>query len=96
MEVKTEGVSKYRVQFIGHWGQVLTELNEPSASYTFKGHEGYVRAKVIESNGRLAWVQPVPVPGRPSSAHIGWAAPITVVGLVGYRARELRRRRRRI
>ena len=56
MEVKTEGVSKYGVQFIGQWGQLLTEVNEPSASYTVKGHEGYVRAKVIDG----AWVQPVP------------------------------------
>ena len=95
VKVKTEGVSKYRVQFIGHGGQVLTEVNEPSASYTFKGHEGYVRAKVIESNGRLAWVQPVPVPGRPSSAHGGWVAPFAIAGLLGYRARESRRRHRR-
>ena len=33
----------------------------PRASYTFQGQERYVRAKVIESNGRVAWMQPVTV-----------------------------------
>jgi hypothetical protein len=95
VKIKTEGVSKYRVQFIGRGGQILTEVAEPSASYTFKGDEGYVRAKVIESNGRMAWVQPVSVVTRASSASLGWAAPVLLAGLVGYRAREIRRRQRR-
>jgi hypothetical protein len=29
------------------------------AVYVFKGDEFYVRAKVIESNGEVAWTQPV-------------------------------------
>lgn len=53
--------SKYRIQFIGRDGRVLTEVPDASATYTFTGSEGYVRAKVIESNGRLAWCQPVMV-----------------------------------
>jgi hypothetical protein len=53
--------SKYRVQFIGRQGRVLQEAITASATYTFKGDEGYVRAKVIDSNGRYAWIQPVPV-----------------------------------
>jgi hypothetical protein len=36
-------------------------------AYRFTGDEGYVRAKVIESNGRFAWVQPVPVSRRLTS-----------------------------
>jgi hypothetical protein len=28
------------------------------AVYEIKGDEGYVRAKVIESNGAVAWLQP--------------------------------------
>jgi hypothetical protein len=83
-----------RVQFIGRGGQILTEVTEPSATYSFRGDEGYVRAKVIESNGRMAWVQPVWVPNRPSSASVGWATPLIIAGLVGYRAREFRRRDR--
>jgi hypothetical protein len=59
--VKTEPQSKYRIQFIGKRGALLSEAVTSPASYTFKGDESYVRAKVIESNGKLAWVQPVPV-----------------------------------
>jgi hypothetical protein len=95
VKIKTEGVSKYRVQFIGRGGQILTEVAEPSATYNFRGDEGYVRAKVIESNGRMAWVQPVSVPNRSSSASLGWTAPLLIAGLVGYRAREFRRRHRK-
>ena len=86
VKVRAQGDSKYRVQFIGRGGQVLSEANELSA-YTFKGTEGYVRAKVLESNGRVAWVQPVVVPGR-SSAFMGWAAPILIAGLIAYRRRR--------
>jgi hypothetical protein len=59
--VKSEGQSKYRIQFIGKQGAILGEESTSPATYTFKGDESYVRAKVIESNGKLAWVQPVPV-----------------------------------
>ena len=62
VKIKPEGTSKYRIQFIGAGGRILSEVAEPSARYAFKGDEGYVRAKVIESNGRMAWVQPVRVP----------------------------------
>lgn len=51
--------SKYVVQFIGQWGKILKEVTTNPASYTFKGDEAYVRAKVIESNGKFAWTQPV-------------------------------------
>jgi predicted metal-dependent phosphoesterase TrpH len=51
--------SKYTVQFIGQWGKVLKEVTTNPATYTFKGDEAYVRAKVIESNGKFAWTQPV-------------------------------------
>ena len=59
--VKPTTFSKYRVQFIGRGGTVLKESVETTASYDFTGREGYVRAKVIESNGRIAWGQPVAV-----------------------------------
>ncbi len=61
LTVKAEASSKYRIQFIGRQGRVLSEVTTPTASYSFKGDEGYVRAKVIESNGKIAWIQPVPV-----------------------------------
>lgn len=55
-EVRT---SKYRVQFIGKDGRVLKEEITNPAVYQFRGDEKYVRAKVIESNGKIAWTQPV-------------------------------------
>jgi hypothetical protein len=61
VRVKVEGTSKYRIRFIGRGGQTLHEAIEPTATYTFTGNEGYVRATVLESNGRVAWVQPVQV-----------------------------------
>ena len=51
--------SKYRVQFIGRGGKVLREATSSPATYQFRGGEGYVRARVIESNGAMAWTQPV-------------------------------------
>ena len=59
--IKTETQSMYRIQFIGKQGAILGEAIASPATYTFKGDESYVRAKVIESNGKLAWIQPVPV-----------------------------------
>jgi hypothetical protein len=59
VKVKPQGTSKYRIQFIGRGGRVLREVPESSAMYTFTGEEGYVRAKILESNGKIAWCQPV-------------------------------------
>ncbi|MCC7035623.1 MAG: PHP domain-containing protein [Acidobacteria bacterium] len=59
--VKVAGISKYRIQFIGRGGRVLREVAGDAATYEFTGDEGYVRAKVLESNGAVAWTQPVPV-----------------------------------
>ena len=65
--VKTTAFSKYRIQFVGRGGRVLRESLEPAATYEMRGDEGYVRARVVESNGRMAWCQPVVVPQRPSA-----------------------------
>ncbi len=62
--VKPTTFSKYRVQFIGKGGVVLKESIEPTATYRFTGAEGYVRARVIESNGQMAWGQPVVINAR--------------------------------
>ena len=59
--VRPQADFKYRIRFIGKGGQMLHESIEPTATYTFTGTEGYVRAKVIDSGGRAAWVQPVAV-----------------------------------
>ncbi|MCC7008508.1 MAG: PHP domain-containing protein [Acidobacteria bacterium] len=59
VSVKPTTFSKYRIQFVGKEGRLLAESATPSATYTFRGGEGYVRARVLESNGRMAWTQPV-------------------------------------
>jgi hypothetical protein len=59
--IKATTYSRYRVQFIGRNGRVLSEATTPAATYAFKGDEGYVRVRVLESNGYAAWTQPVPV-----------------------------------
>ncbi len=57
--------SKYRIQFIGRNGALLQESLESPATYRFRGDEGYVRARVLESNGERAWTQPVMVAAAP-------------------------------
>jgi hypothetical protein len=59
IKVKAERWSKYRIQFIGRNGTILRESLEPTATYTIRGKKGYIRVKVIESNGKMAWTQPV-------------------------------------
>jgi hypothetical protein len=59
IKIKEDPWSKYRVLFIGQGGRVLGEVTSNPAVYRFRGDERYVRAKVIESNGKLAWAQPV-------------------------------------
>lgn len=58
LEVKPLSSSGYRIQFIGKSG-VVEEVEGTTATYRIKGHEGFVRGKVIESNGAMAWTQPV-------------------------------------
>lgn len=57
--IKPEGSSKYRVHFIGKGGQLLKEVVTSPALYQFRGDEMYVRVKILESNGKMAWTQPV-------------------------------------
>ncbi|HYI08353.1 MAG TPA: CehA/McbA family metallohydrolase [Thermoanaerobaculia bacterium] len=57
--VKEKNLARYRIRFIGSGGRVLQETRGLEATYAIRGGEGYVRAKVIDSNGRCAWMQPV-------------------------------------
>ncbi|HET8797307.1 MAG TPA: hypothetical protein VFO89_06460, partial [Thermoanaerobaculia bacterium] len=59
LKVREKNGARYRIQFIGRGGRVLEESAGAEASYAIRGDEGYVRAKVIDSNGRIAWCQPV-------------------------------------
>ncbi len=60
--VKEQSFAKYTVQFIGSGGRVLKEAAASPARYDVTGGEGYVRAKVVDSNGQAAWTQPMRVP----------------------------------
>jgi hypothetical protein len=78
--------SKYRVQFIGQGGKVLYEATDPIAEYVIRGNEGYVRAKVLESNGRTAWLQPVIIPPRSQAGFSGVALLVILAGAIAARA----------
>lgn len=51
--------ARYTTEFIGSGGRVLATNHGQRASYAFRGDEGYVRARVSDSNGRKAWTQAV-------------------------------------
>lgn len=59
IKIKPVQVTRYRVQFIGKGGAILSEAVTNPATYQFTGNEMYVRAKIIDSNGKVAWTQPV-------------------------------------
>lgn len=57
VKVKEKNLAHYVIRFVGPNGRVLQESQGSSATYAFRG-EAYVRAKVIDSNGRMAFCQP--------------------------------------
>ncbi len=57
--VAESGRTKFTVRFIGRGGTVLSETFANPAVYAFRGDELYVRAKIVDSNGFVAWTQPV-------------------------------------
>jgi hypothetical protein len=62
--VREKTWAKYRIVFYGRGGRVLKEVAAGTARYDATGTEGYVRAKIIESSGRVAWTQPMLVSTR--------------------------------
>lgn len=59
IRIKERGAFRYRTEFIGTGGEVLFATGANPAVYTFSGAEHYVRARVTDSGGAVAWVQPV-------------------------------------
>ncbi len=57
--IEETGTTKFRTQFIGKNGKVFKEDTVNPATYHFAGNEMYIRAKVLDSNGQIAWTQPV-------------------------------------
>jgi hypothetical protein len=62
--IVVEGTSRYTTRFIGKDGRLLAKTSANPAEYVIQGDEGYVRAVVLESNGKQAWAQPVMVAPR--------------------------------
>lgn len=54
--------TRFTTQFIGQNGLIFSEVNSNPAVYHFRGHETYIRARIMDSNGNIAWTQPV-IPG---------------------------------
>lgn len=59
ISIKATTFSRYTTEFIGAGGTILATSTANPAVYQFTGTERYVRAKVRESNGKVAWTQPV-------------------------------------
>jgi hypothetical protein len=55
--IKPVADSRYRTEFIGRAGEVLATVNGLVATYVIRGNEGYVRARVTDSNGGKALTQ---------------------------------------
>ncbi|MEP7198985.1 MAG: hypothetical protein ABI874_04125 [Chloroflexota bacterium] len=54
----------YTTLFIGKDGHVFSAVHGTQPSYAARGDEGYVRAKVLSSNGGWAWTQPLWLDGE--------------------------------
>jgi len=57
--VRKKGDFKFTTEFIGRGGEVLKKTGENPAAYRLNGSESYVRARVTDSGGGVAWLQPV-------------------------------------
>ena len=62
LEITPAGDRRYLTEFIGRNGRVLARNTTLRPSYRIVGGEGYVRARVTDSSGRMAWTQPVRTP----------------------------------
>ena len=57
--IRTRGDFKFITEFIGQHGAVLGRTGDNPATYRLVGSETYVRVKVTDSGGAVAWLQPV-------------------------------------
>lgn len=63
IRIRPRGNFKYTTTFIGAGGRVLAESHGSTATFELTSPEAYVRARVSDSGGNLAWVQPLFVEG---------------------------------
>jgi len=59
VHIQPRGDFRYTTEFIGGGGRVLARTGANPAVFTLAGAEAYVRARVTDSGGAVAWVQPV-------------------------------------
>jgi len=59
LRIKQVRDNQYTTYFIGKNGTILEKSTELAPAYHFKGGELYVRARVQESSGAIAWTQPI-------------------------------------
>lgn len=59
IRIRERGSFKYTTTFIGTGGRVLGERHGTTAIFELTAPEAYVRARVEDSGGRVAWVQPL-------------------------------------
>lgn len=57
--VDATNTTKYTTTFIGQGGRVLKVSTSLTPSYRFRVGDRYVRARVVDTDGRKAWTQPV-------------------------------------
>ena len=65
LEIAPASDRRYLTEFVGSGGRVLARRYGASARYDLTGSESYVRARIRDSSGRMAWTQAVFVPRRP-------------------------------
>jgi hypothetical protein len=59
IRIRLDGDSLYTTMFIGEGGQVLARSDSLNPVYKKSEDEPYVRAKIVDSNGKVALTQPV-------------------------------------
>ena len=59
IDIQEKPTFKYTTHFIGEGGRLLSKAHGLKARYRFQGSERYVRARVVDSMGYVAWTQPV-------------------------------------
>ena len=59
VQIRQQRDFRYTTEFIGVGGKILLRTGENPARYDLSGSEQYVRARVTDSGGAVAWVQPV-------------------------------------
>ncbi len=64
VHIRAEADFKYTTTFLGSGGRILAVSHDTEAAFRLTGREPYVRAKVEDSGGAVAWVQPAFVAAR--------------------------------